>query len=266
MRRSHIFARELRGIVVFALVAALVVWLFARLEVDRLDAKERGDLANPTTTIAPTTTTSTTIAVDDNERLCSLSTAFRDDLSLLPVVLTTLGGTELSNPGGLPIDLGLHPDGPVLAEGEEAPAAVAVPPPRITNPERIDPVASGLLGEPQQVVLNFFTAASTLRLGLIDADFDATADHFADLVGIGEPAGWSHAEILAGDFSDRWTSLVSRPFVALDNTLIYIEGECGVRIGNRFRYRETPPELPELEEVEENPVIDPLIDPAARGR
>ena len=54
----------------------------------------------------------------------------------------------------------------------------------------------------------------------------------------------------------------TRPVVSVDNTLLYIEDTCGVRIGNRFLYREEVPELPVLPEVEVPALIDPAIDPA----
>lgn len=270
MRRSHIFARELRGVVIVALVALMIMWLFGKIGDDRLEAKERSALTRPAATTTTTTATTIVEEVDDDERLCSLSRAFRDDLSMLVVVLVDTAGNEISSPGGLPIDVGLHPDGALITDpdvlnGEVEPeAAIAVPPPRITDPEQIDPVRSGLLGEPQRSALNFYAAAATLRLGLVGADFDAAANYFADFVGIGEPLDWNLVELSESDFSDRWVALSTRPVISVDNTLLYIEETCEVRIGNRFLYREEVPELPILKEVPVPALIDPEIDPSLR--
>ena len=114
MSRSHILARELRGAVVVALVALLIVWLFAKLNDDRAEAKAQRDSRTTTTTVAPTTTTTTTIIVDNDERLCSIASAFRDDLAALPVRLRSPGGSEQST--ALPIDIGYAP-----SDDEESP-------------------------------------------------------------------------------------------------------------------------------------------------
>ncbi len=148
-------------------------------------------------------------------------------------------------------------------ESAESEETAAVPPPSIIDVERIDPLESGLLGEPQQIALNFYTAASTLRLGLITADFDATADYFADFVQIGEPARWDLEELAESDFADRWTALATQPVVGVDATLAYIEEACSIRIGPGFVYREEPPDLPILEQVLVPAPIDPSVDPNA---
>ena len=302
MHRSHILARELRGTLVVILIALLIIWLFSKLSDDRLEAQERVDLANTTTTMPQTTTTTTTIVVDDNQRLCSLASAFRSDLRAVKVELVNLAGDSISAPDAPSIDVGLHRDGDIPDEVREArtvaasqaaangavvteppvdsddaedaedsgttttqaPEVSAVPPPRVVDVERIDPLESGLLGEPQKIALNFYTAASTLRLGLITADFDATADYFADFVQIGEPARWDLEELAESDFADRWTALASQPVVGIDATLGYIEEECSIRIGAGFVYREEPPDLPILEPILVPAPIDPSVDPNPR--
>jgi hypothetical protein len=286
MPRSHVLARELRGSVVVALVALLIFWLFAKLNDDRAEAKERVELANTTTTVAETTTTTTTTVVDDNERLCSLSAAFRTDLSAIRIVLVNQAGDPLSNPGDLTIDVGMHAEGDIpeeireartvasaaaIAEGASIPAPpedastttteppppTAQPSPRIVNTDRIDPLESGLLGAPQKVALNFYTAAAALRLGLIDADFDASSAHFNDLVALGEPLRWDLEEIAESDLSDRWRALVTRPNVSVSATLDYVEEQCSIRIGSGFLYREAAPDLPVLEQVFVDGDVDP---------
>lgn len=298
MHRSHILARELRGTLVVVLIALLIVWLFAKLSDDRVEAQERVNLANTTTTTPETTTTTTTIVVDDNQRLCSLASAFRSDLRMVRVQLVNLAGDPISSPDAPQIDVGLHRDGDIPDEVREArtvaaaqaaangdnvtttepaidaetaettttaaPEVSATPPPRIIDVERIDPLESGLLGEPQEIALNFYTAASTLRLGLIGADFEATADYFADFVQIGEPARWDLEELAESDFADRWTALATQPVVGVDATLAYIEEACSIRIGAGFVYREEPPELPILEPILVPAPIDPSVDPNPR--
>jgi len=286
MKRSHILARELRGILLVALVAVLIVWLFTRLNDERAAAQVERAAQQTTTSVVQTTTTSTTIVVDDNERLCSLAEKFRGDLRNVRVRLVNLAGDPLTSADDLPIDVGMHPDGDIPVEvreartvaGEEAfrqgaafttttepvetstttaPPRVARPSPRIIDTNRIDPLESGLLGEPQTIALNFYTAASALRLGTITADFAATADYFADFVEIGEPARWDLEELAESDFSDQWTALATRPVFGIDATLEYIEEECSVRIGSGFVYREEPPEIETFTPTEVVTPIDP---------
>jgi hypothetical protein len=284
MPRSHIVARELRGAIVVLLVALLITWLFAKLTDDRAEAQARNDLANATTTTTDATTTTIAVTIDDRERLCSLASAFRRDLTDLRIELVNLAGDPITGPDDPPIDVGLHPDGDIpeevreqrtiaaqeaLASGASIPEPdettsttvaaepIATRPPEIINTSRIDPLESGLLGPPQKVALNFYTAASALRLGLIDADFDATAEYFADFVSIGEPARWDLEELAASDFNDRWTALATQPVSGIDATLSYIEETCSVRIGTGFVYRERPPELPILEQKFVPGEVDP---------
>lgn len=297
MPRSHILARELRGTLVVLLVALLIVWLFAKLNDDRAEAQDRIALARPSTS-APTSTSSTTVAiVDDNQRLCSLAAAFRSDLSRIPIELVDQAGNPISSSNDARVDVGLHPDGDIsedvrqqrtvaaaqaevsglapddqpleeessdVASSSEAAENPTVPPPSVIDTDRIDPLESGLLGGPQELALNFYTAASALRLGLISADFVATADYFADFVQIGEPARWDLEELAESDFADRWTALATQPVLGIDATLGYIEEECSIRIGTGFVYREEPPELPILEEVRVPAPIDPSVDPNAQ--
>ena len=258
MHRTHILARELRGTLLVLFVALLIVWLFTKLNDDRAQAQERISLAKTTTSAPETVTTTTSIVVDDNQRLCSLASTFRDDLSTLDVLLVSPSGGSVSFANGAPIDLGMPSK---RAEDEGSEDLVAVPPPAIVNPDRIDALASGLLGEPQMLAFNFYTAASTLRLGLISADFEATANYFSDFVQIGEPAMWDLAALAESDFNDRWVALTTRPVVGVDATLSYIEEACGTRIGTGFVYREEPPELPILDPVLVPAPIDPLVDP-----
>lgn len=258
MHRTHILARELRGTLLVIFVALLIVWLFTKLSDDRADAQERISLAKTTTSAPETTTTSTTIVVDDNQRLCSLASAFRDDLSSLEVQLVSPSGRSVSFANGAPIDIGMPPE---RAEDDESVDLVAVPPPAIVDPERIDPFASGLLGDPQVLAFNFYTAASTLRLGSISADFDATGDYFSDFVQIGEPVMWDLAALEESDVNDRWVALTTQPLVGVNATLSYIEDMCGTRIGQGFVYREEPPDLPILDPIRVPAPIDPLVDP-----
>ena len=293
MKRSHIFARELRGTLLVLLVAVTIVWLFARLNDERVDALEQRAESETTTSIRQTTTTTTTIVVDDNDRLCSLAVQFRGDLREIKVQLVDLAGDPIGAPDGLPIDIGLHPDGDIAEQdreartvaGEEAfangaafttttevtqdattttsaPATpTATPPPELIDTERIDPLESGLLGQPQTVALNFYTAASALRLGTITADFASTADYFDDFIELGEPALWDLEELSQSDFSDQWTALATRPVFGVGATLDYIEEECSVRIGSGFVYRELAPEIEEFNPVEVITAIDPDVDP-----
>lgn len=285
MKRSHILARELRGTLLVLLVAAMIVWLFVRLSDDRAAAQVERAAQQSTTSVVETTTTTIVVATDDNERLCSLSEKFRGDLTNLRVRLVNLAGDPISN-DDLPIDIGLHPDGDIPEEvreertvaGEEAftngaafttttepvdttTTTVAPPvarqPPRIVNTSRIDPLESGLLGEPQQLALNFYTTASALRLGTITADFASSADYFADFVEIGEPARWDLEELAESDFSDQWTALSTRPVFGIDATLAYIEEECSIRIGSGFVYREEPEELETFTPREVATPVDP---------
>ena len=256
MHRSHILAREIRGAVVVVLVAVLIAWLFAKLNDDRAEAKAQRQSLQTTTSIATTTTTTTTTIVDNDERLCSIAAAFRDDLAALPVRLVSPSGADRSS--GLPVDIGFAADDDVEATVQA--------PPRITDPERIDPLASGLLGAPQRVAFDFYSAASTLRLGLIDADFDATTDYLADLIAVAEPYGWNSAEIAASNLSDRWTALTTQVPVGVDNSLAYVDEQCGIAIGPGFVYREPAPDLPVLDQVFVPAEIDPSVDPAARRR
>ena len=263
MHRSHILARELRGVVVVVLVAALIVWLFARLSNDRAEAQADRAAREATTTIVQTTTTSTTVVVNDNQRLCSLAAAFRTDLTEIPIALVSVAGDQLSSPGDRPIDVGLHELGDIVEEVQEigivaaaeaeasgasipsttapdtttvAPEPVAVQPPAIIDTDRIDPLESGLLGEPQRVALNFYTAASTLQLGQISADFADIADHFANFVEIGESARWDLEELAQSDLAERWQTLATRPPFGVDSTLDHIEDTCSIRIGSGFVY------------------------------
>lgn len=289
MKRSHILARELRGTLLVLLVAAMIVWLFARLNDDRAAAQVELAARQTTTSVVETTTTSTTIVIDDNERLCSLAVKFRNDLRNVKVELVNLAGDPISTRDDLPIDVGLHPDGDIPEEvreartvaGEEAfangaaftttteateeaetttttlPPPVATTPPQIINTRRIDPLESGLLGEPQQVALNFYTTASALRLGTITADFASSADYFADFVEIGGSKRFDLEELAESDFSDQWTALSTRPVFGIDATLEYIEEECSVRIGSGFVYREEPKELETFTPTEVTGAIDP---------
>lgn len=262
----------------------MIVWLFGKLNDDRASAQDRIEKANATTTVPQTSTSTTTIAVDGNERLCSLASAFRTDLQTVEVRLVNLSGVPLAADDAPRIDLGLHRDGdiPALQQdgGESNPVdevedaeittealpedeTPRVPPPGIIDVERIDPLASGLLGEPQEIALSFYSAAATLQLGLITADFEATADYFSDFVQIGEPASWNLEELAESDLSDRWTALATQPVVGVDATLAYIEEACSIRIGTGFIYREEPPELPVLEQVLVPAPIDPSVDPNA---
>jgi len=285
MKRSHILARELRGVLLVLLVAVMIVWLFSRLDNERAAAQVERAASQTTTSVVETTTTSIEVVVDDNERLCSLAEKFRGDLRNVKVRLVNLAGDPITQ-GDLPIDIGLHPDGDVPVEvreertvaGEEAftqgaafttttepletttttiPPPVAIQPPRIIDIDRIDPLESGLLGEPQTIALNFYTAASALRLGTITADFAATADYFADFVEIGEPARWDLEELAESDFNDQWTALSTRPVFGIDATLEFIEEECSVRIGNGFVYRVEAEEIETFEPTEVFTPIDP---------
>ena len=64
MSRTNILARELRGTLVVLLVGALVVWLFVRINDDRLAAQEERALTEFTTTTLGVSTTTTTIAIE----------------------------------------------------------------------------------------------------------------------------------------------------------------------------------------------------------
>ena len=285
MHRSHILARELRGVVVVVLVGALIVWLFARLSNDRAEAQAAREAREATTTVVVTTTTSTTVAVNDNQRLCSLAAAFRADLREIPIVLVSVAGDPL--PGDRPIDVGMHELGDITEEVQEPstvaaaqaeasgasippttapittttePPPTAIPPPSIINTGRIDPLESGLLGEPQRAALNFYTTASQLRLGQITADFAGIADHFATFVEIGEASRWDLEELEQSDLSDQWQALATRPPFGVDSTLQHIEETCSIRIGSGFVYREEAPALEVLPEI----VVGTPIDPGAR--
>ena len=136
MKRSHILARELRGTVVVVMVGLLIVWLFARLSDDRAEAQAAAALES-TTTIAVTTTTTTTIAINDEQRLCSLASAFRSDLRAIPINLVNLAGDQISTPDAAPIDVGVHvlgdipeeevPETPIVARSEAEAAGQEVP-------------------------------------------------------------------------------------------------------------------------------------------
>jgi hypothetical protein len=265
MHRSHILARELRGTLVVLLVALMIVWLFGRLNNERADAQEQRALAHTTTAAPRTTTTTIEVAVDDNERLCSLTATFRSDLRDVQVDLVNHSGGSVARAGALPIDLGLHRDGDLPALGftptTDPSESVAQPPPRVIDPGRIDPFGSGLLGEPQKIAFTFYTTASALRLGTIAADFAASADYFADFIEIGEPALWDLEVLAESDFNDQWTALATQQVFGIEATLAYIEEECGIRIGPGFVYREVPPKLEEFEPVEIPTPIDPDVDP-----
>ena len=293
MKRSNILARELRGILVVLLVATMIAWLFGRLNTDRAAAQVEAAARQTTTSVVATTSTSTTVVVDDNERLCSLSAKFREDLRAIRVELVNLAGDPITQSDDLPIDLGLHDDGDIVAvepgvrtvASEEAfnnravvttttdpldstttttttPPATAQQAPDIIDLDRIDPLESGLLGEPQTIALNFYTAASALRLGTITADFASTADYFADFVEIGEPARWDLEELAESDLNDQWTALSTRPVFGIDATLDYIAEECNVRIGNGFVYRVEAEALETFTPTEVVTPIDPDVDPS----
>ena len=288
MSRTNILARELRGTLLVILVGALIVWLFARLNDDRLEAQEARANEIVTTTTIVETTTSTTIAANDNERLCTLAASFRSDLSDVRISLVDQAGDSLESADALPIDVGLDPRGDIPVEvreertvaGEEAfvngapfttttsidPAVTTTTeappeerrtPPPIIDTERIDPLESGLLGEPQEVALNFYATASALRLGTITADFAAAADHFIDFVEIGGNERWDLEELEQSDFSDQWLALATAPVVGVDATLEFIEEECSIRIGNGFVYREEAPELATVTPVRVPTPVDP---------
>ncbi len=289
MSRTNILARELRGTLVVLLVGALIVWLFARLNDDRLEAQAAQALAEQTTTTIATTTTTTTIPTSDTERLCSLATGFRSSLSEVRISLVDNAGDSLEPTNALPIDVGLHALGDIPVEvreartvaGEEAfingapftttttidpnesttttapPAPERRVPPDLVDTELIDPLESGLLGEPQEVALNFYATASALRLGTITADFAAAADYFIDFVEIGGSARWDLEELLQSDFSDQWVALSTAPVVGVDATLEFIEEECSIRIGNGFIYREEAPELQTVTPIRVPTPVDP---------
>ncbi len=287
MKRSHIFARELRGTVLVVMVALVMVWLFSRIGNDRAEAQAAA-ARESTTTIVVTTTTTTTIAINDDQRLCSLASGFRADLREIPVTLVNLAGDPISPAGSPAIDVGIHelgdipeeevPEFPTVARsnaeaaGQDVPSTTttststvpppppAEPPPAIINTDRIDPLESGLLGAPQRVALEFYSAASTLRLGQITADFAAVADRLATFVEIGESARWDLEELEQSSFSDQWTALATRPIFGVEPTLEYIEVTCDIRIGDGFVYQEEAPALPVLDEV----FIPTPIDPASR--
>ncbi len=276
MKLSHIFARELRGTFLVVIVALAIVWLFARISTDRAEAQAQA-ARESTTTIAVTTTTTTTIPVNDDQRLCSLASGFRADLRELPVTLVNLAGDSIEPEGSPGIDIGIHelgdipeeevPEFPTVARsnaeaaGQDVPettttstSTVAPPPPKepppaIINTDRIDPLESGLLGAPQRVALEFYSAASTLRLGQITADFSAVADRLATFVEIGESARWDLEELEQSSLSDQWTALATRPIFGVEPTLEYIEVTCDIRIGSGFVYQEEAPALPILDEV-----------------
>ncbi len=275
--------------VVVALVAVLIVWLFARLSDDRAAAQAEIELREATTTVPIVTTTTTIVVVDDNQRLCSLAAAFRSDLEAIPVTLVNLAGDPLLSTDAPRIDVGLHELGDIpeevrqfrtVAAAEAAESGVSVPettvvetttipeaptsqrPPEIIDTDRIDPLESGLLGSPQRVALNFYTAASTLRLGAISADYADIADHFATFVEIGSSADWDLEELEQSELSDQWEALATRPPFGVDQTLDYIEENCSIRIGSGFVYREEAPALPILDQV----VVDTPIDPNSIGR
>ena len=282
MSRTNIFARELRGTLLVLLVGALIVWLFARLNDDRLDAQDARALAEQTsTTVAPEATTST-IAVNDNERLCSLTATFRADLREVRISLVDNAGDSLETPEDLPIDVGLHRLGDIPVEvreertvaGEEAfvngdspddtttttteaPEPERRTAPEIIDTERIDPLESGLLGEPQEVALNFYATTSILRLGSITADFAAASEYFSDFVEVGSGARYDLEELAQSEFSDQWVALSTAPVVGVDATLDFIEEECSIRIGNGFIYREEAPELDVVEPIRVPTPVDP---------
>lgn len=289
MSRTNILARELRGTLLVLLVGALIVWLFARLNDDRLEAQAARANESVTTTTIAETTTSTTIAANDTERLCTLAAGFRTDLSEIRVSLVDQAGDSLESADALPIDIGLDPRGDIPVEvreertvaGEEAfvngapftttttidpetatttteaPPEERRTPPPIVDTERIDPLESGLLGEPQEVALNFYATASALRLGTITADFAAAADHFIDFVEIGGNERWDLEELEQSEVSDQWIALATAPVVGVDATLEFIEEECSIRIGNGFVYREEAPELATVAPVRVPTPVDP---------
>lgn len=287
VKRSHIFARELRGAILVGLVGLMIVWLFARLGSDRAEAQAEAALQS-TTTVVVTTTTTTTIPIDDNQRLCSLASGFRADLREIPITLVNLAGDPILPAGSPAIDVGVHelgdipeeevPEFPTVARsnaeaaGQDVPETTtttsstlpppppAEPPPAIIDTDRIDPLESGLLGAPQRTALEFYSAASTLRLGQITADFAAVADRLATFVEIGESARWDLEELEQSSFSDQWTALATRPIFGVEPTLEYIEVTCDIRIGDGFVYQEEAPELPVLDEV----FIPTPVDPGSR--
>ena len=289
MSRTNILARELRGILVVVLVGALIVWLFTRLNDDRLEAQSARELSEQTTTTIAATTSSTTIPASDNERLCSLAATFRMDLADIRISLVDVAGDSLEPDDALPIDIGLDPRGDIPEEireartvaGEEAfvngapftsttttdpdatttttepPVATRRIPPTLIDTEQVAPLESGLLGEPQEVALNFYATASILRLGTINADFAAAADYFIDFVEIGGNSRYDLEELEQSDFSDQWLALSTAPVVGVDATLEFIEEECSIRIGNGFVYREEPPEREVVTAIRVPTPVDP---------
>ncbi len=286
MSRTNIFARELRGTLVVLLVGALIVWLFARLNDDRLEAQAAQALDDETTTTIESTTTTTTIVTSDAERLCALSADFRTVLSDIQVSLVDPAGDSLEEEDALPIDVGLDIRGDIPVEvreartvaGEEAfvngaaftttdpdvtttttepPPPERRSPPELVDLEEIDPLESGLLGAPQEAALNFYATTSALRLGSITADFAAAADYFVDFTEIGGNSRYDIDELLEGDFSDQWIALSSAPIVGVDATLEFIEEECSIRIGSGFVYREEAPELQVVTPIRVPTPIDP---------
>ena len=119
MSRTNILARELRGTLLVLLVGALIVWLFTRLNDDRLEAQDSRAVADQTTTTLAPENTTTTIAINDNERLCSLAASFRIDLSEVRVSLVDNAGDSLEVPDDPPIDVGLHRLGDIEVEVAE---------------------------------------------------------------------------------------------------------------------------------------------------
>ncbi len=289
MSRSNILARELRGVLVVILVGALIVWLFTRLNDDRLEAQAARAEAEQTTTTVAATTSSTTIPASDNERLCSLAGGFREDLAEIRIALVDTAGDSLEPADALPIDIGLDERGDIPVEvreartvaGEEAfvngqaftttttadpnetttttepPAPTRRIPPTVIDTEQVAPLESNLLGEPQEVALNFYATASILRLGTINADFAAAADYFIDFVEIGGSARWDLEELEQSEFSDQWLALSTAPVVGVDATLEFIEEECSIRIGNGFIYREEAPELEVVTAIRVPTPVDP---------
>ncbi len=289
MSRTNILARELRGTLVVLLVGALIVWLFARLNDDRLEAQAERALTEQTTTTTIASTTTTTIAMNDNERLCSLAGTFRSDLSSLRVSLVDNAGDSLEPADEPPIDIGLDERGDIPVEereartvaGEEAfvngapftttttedPTASTTTteappierrvPPEVVDTDDIDPLESGLLGEPQEVALNFYATTSILRLGSITADFAAAADYFIDFVEIGEDHQWDLQLLEESEFNDQWLALSTAPVRGVDATLEFIEEECSIRIGNGFIYREEAPELDIVAPIRVQTPVDP---------
>lgn len=244
-------AREMRGVLSVLVVAGLIVWSYDRISDDRDAAKERLALEDAPTSTTEASTTTTTTPVQDVDRFCIIATSFREDLAGLEINLVDPSGEPVDEDEPK-IDIGLSDE---EAEDQEDFAQ----PPQTIRRSRIDPVASGLLPKPQQLALNFYTTAATLRLGPVDADFDAMASYHDEVVNFGEEHDWDIDEIEASATGDRWQALTTRVPIGVQETLDYTLDTCDVSIGTGFIYQE-PRQA--LEEVTESTVFRP-VDPSA---